>query len=93
MAEIYIVRDIKVAITSVLYTPLGNRFRLGSNFVSTSIQNEKYILCIYSGKQRFIEIGFSDRSVYKMLRFIFKLTNLSKIIIKIMEFCNAIRTN
>ena len=43
MAEIYIVRDIKIAITSVLYTPLGNRFRLGSNFASTSIQNEKYI--------------------------------------------------
>lgn len=93
MAEIYIIRDIKVAITSVLYTPLGNRFRLGSNFVSTSIQNEKYILCIYSGKQRFIEIGFSDRSVYKILRFIFKLSNISKIITRIMDFCNAIRTN
>ena len=38
-------------------------------------------------------IGFSDRSVYKILRFIFKLSNISKIIIKIMDFCNAIRTN
>lgn len=93
MAEIYNIRDIKVLITKTLYTPTGNRLRLGSSFVSTSIQDSKYIFLIYSGKQRFIEIGFDDIGVYKALRFIFKITNINKFILKILEFFNAIRSN
>lgn len=86
MAEIYNIRDIKIAITKVLYTPCGNRFRLHNEFVSTSVQDSKYIFIIYSGKQRFIEVGFDDPSVYKMLRFIFYQKNINKLIQNIMEF-------
>lgn len=93
MAEIYNIRDIKVTITKVLYTPgSSNRFRLHNEFVSTSVQNSRFIFVIYSGKQRFIEIGFDDPSVYKMLRFIFYQKNINKLILNIMEFfTNGIR--
>ena len=94
MSELYNIRDIKVVITKVLYTPGLNRFRLGSNFVTTSVQDSRYVFCIYSGKQRFIEIGFNDQSVYKLLRYIFKQTNINKMIINIVEFFqNVIRAN
>ena len=46
MAEIYNIRDIKIAITKVLYTPAGNRFRLHNSFVATSIQDSRYIFII-----------------------------------------------
>lgn len=92
MAEIYNIRDIKIAITKILYTPVGNRFRLHNSFASTSIQDSKYIFLIYSGRQRFIEVGFNDPSVYKILRFFFYQKSINNIIIKISEFCNAIRT-
>lgn len=92
MAEIYNIRDIKIAITKVLYTPAGNRFRLHNDFVSTSVQDSKFIFVIYSGKQRFIEVGFSDPSVYKMLRFLFRNKTVNNIIINISEFCNVIRS-
>lgn len=93
MAEIYNIRDIKVAITKILYTPNGNRFRLYNNFVPTSIQECKYVFVIYSGLQRFIEVGFSDPGVYKFLRFMFKIKSINQMILKVMEFFNAIRTN
>lgn len=94
MAEIYNIRSIKVAITKVLYTPVGNRFRLGSNFLDTSIQESRYIFVIYSGKLRFIELGFNDTSVYKMLRYIFYEKEINKLILNIMEFFNnGIRLN
>lgn len=92
MAEIYNIRDIKIVITKVLYTPSGNRFRLHNEFVSTSVQECRYIFVIYSGKQRFIEVGFNDQSVYKILRFFFKNKTVNKIIINISEFSNVIRT-
>lgn len=91
MAEIYNIRDIKIAITKVLYTPGGNRFRLHNSFVATSIQDSRYIFLIYSGKQRFIEIGFDDPSVYKILRFFFKNKTINNIIMNITEFSNVIR--
>lgn len=93
MAEIYNIRSVKVAITKVLYTLGENRFRLGNNFVSTSVSESRYIFCLYSGKTRFIELGFNDHSVYKILRFIFKEKEINKLIINIMEFFNGIRTN
>jgi hypothetical protein len=92
MAEIYNIRDIKIAITKVLYTPAGNRFRLHNSFVATSIQDSRFIFIIYSGKQRFIEIGFDDASVYKILRFFFKNKTINNIIMNITEFSNVIRT-
>lgn len=91
MVEIYNIRSVRVAITKVLYTLGENRFRLGSNFVSTSVQNSRYIFCLYSGKTRFIEVGFDDPSVYKMLRYIFKIKEINKLIIKIVEFFDVIR--
>lgn len=92
MAEIYNIRDIKVAITKVLYTPGGNRFRLHNEFASTSIQDCRYIFLIYSGRQRFIEVGFNDQSVYKILRFFFYQKTINNIILNLMEFVNVIRT-
>lgn len=92
MAEIYNIRDIKIAITKVLYTPSGNRFRLHNEFVSTSVQDCRYIFVIYSGKQRFIEVGFNDQSVYKILRFFFYQKTINKLILNIIEVCNGIRT-
>lgn len=89
MAEIYNIRDIKVTITKVLYTPgTYNRFRLHNEFVTTSVQNSRYIFVIYSGKQRFIEVGFDEPSVYKLLRYIFYQNNINKLILNIMEFFN-----
>lgn len=86
--ELYNIRNLRVAITKVLYTPGENRFRLGSNFVSTSVQNSRFIFVIYSGKIRFLELGFDDPSVYKMLRFVFYQKDINKMILNIMEFCN-----
>lgn len=91
MAEIYNIRDIKIAITKVLYTPGGSRFRLHNEFCQTSIQDSRYIFLIYSGRQRFIEVGFNDPSVYKILRFFFKNKTVNNIIINISEFCSVIR--
>lgn len=91
--ELYNIRSLKVQITKVLYTPGGNRFRLGQNYVETSIQDCRYIFLIYSGKIRFIELGFNEPSVYKMLRFIFKQKEINKIVISIMEFFSNVRDN
>lgn len=92
MPEIYNIRDLKICITKVLYTPAGSRFRLQSKFVDSSVQDCRYIFVLYSGKQRFIEIGFNETSVYKILRFLFKEKNLNKLILNIMEYINGIRT-
>lgn len=91
--EIYNIRAIKVAITKVLYTPSGNRFRLNNTFNETSVQDCRFIFLIYSGRQRFIEVGFNDYSVYKMLRFIFKIKDINQMIIKLTEVINVFRTD
>lgn len=91
MSEIYNIRSLKVAITKVLYTPGENRFRLHNDFVSTSVQDCKYIFVLYSGRQRFIEIGFNNPSVYKMLRFIFYEKSINKWIINLIEVVNDFR--
>lgn len=88
MCEIYNIRSLKVAITKILYTPGENRFRLHNEFVTTSVQNSRFIFVIYSGKTRFIELGFDDPSVYKMLRFIFYQKEINKLIVNIVEFFN-----
>lgn len=92
MTEIYNIRNLKIAITKVLYTPGGSRFRLQNYFSETSIQESKYILLLYSGKQRFIEIGFNDQRVYKILRFIFHENSINKCIINLIEVINDFRT-
>lgn len=91
--EVYNIRSLKVAITKVLTTPTGNRFRLNSTFNETSIQDCRYIFLIYSGKQRFIEVGFDNHSVYKMLRYLFYIKDLNKLIINFVDFINGIRLN
>ena len=91
--EFYNIRSLKIQITKVLYTPGGNRFRLGSDFVETSIQDCKYVLLLYSGRIRFIELGFNEPSVYKILRFIFKQKEINKIVLNIMEFFTSVRHN
>lgn len=88
--ELYNIRSLKIHIGQVITTPCGNRFRLSSKFLDTSIQDCKYICLIYSGKQRFVEIGFSHTGVYKVLKTVLKLKDINKIIIKIQEFINGI---
>jgi len=90
--EFYNICSLRVAITKVLYTSGVNRFRLHSAYYDTSIQNEKYIFLIYCRKQRFVEIGFSDPGVYKFLRFIFREKEINKLIIKMTEIINGIRS-
>lgn len=88
--ELYNIRSLKIHIGQVITTPCGNRFRLGSKFLDTSIQDCKYICLIYSGKQRFVEIGFNHTGVYKVLKTVLKLKDINKIVIKIQEFINGI---
>ncbi len=88
--ELYNIRSLKIHIGQVITTPCGNRFRLSSKFLDTSIQDCKYICLIYSGKQRFVEIGFNHTGVYKVLKTVLKLKDINKIIIKIQEFTNGI---
>lgn len=88
--ELYNIRSLKIHIGQVITTPCGNRFRLSSKFLDTSIQDCKYICLIYSGKQRFVEIGFNHTGVYKVLKTVLKLKDINKIIIKIQEFINGI---
>ena len=45
--EFYNICSLRVAITKVLYTSGGNRFRLHSAFYDTSIQDCKYIFLLY----------------------------------------------
>lgn len=92
MAEVYNIRTLKVCISKVLYTPCGNRFRLQSKFSSTSIQNCRYIFLLYSGQIRFIEIGFNNHSVYKMLRYLFRQTDINLLITNLMELITNART-
>lgn len=88
--ELYNIRSLKIHIGQVIATPCGNRFRLSSKFLDTSIQDCKYICLIYSGKQRFVEIGFNHTGVYKVLKTVLKLKDINKIVIKIQEFINGI---
>lgn len=88
--EIYNIRSLKIHIGQVIFTPCGNRFRLSSKFLDTSIQDCKYICLIYSGKQRFVEVGFNHTGVYKVLKTVFKLKDISTIVIRIQEFLNGI---
>lgn len=88
--ELYNIRSLKIHIGQVITTPCGNRFRLSSKFLDTSIQDCKYICLIYSGKQRFVEIGFNHTGVYKVLKTVLKLKDINKIVIKIQEFISGI---
>lgn len=91
MIEIYNIRTLKVCISKILYTPVGNRFRLGSKFSETSIQDCRFIFLIYSGQTRFIEIGFNSNSVYKVLCFIFRQTDINKFLINTLEYFKNVR--
>lgn len=91
MTEIYNIRDLRIVVSKVLYTPSGSRVRLHNNFVEINVQDAKYIVLLYSGKQRFIEIGFDNPGVYKFLRFIFSETSINKCIINLIEVCNEFR--
>ena len=90
--EFYNICSLRVAITKVLYTSGGNRFRLHSAFYDTSIQDCKYIFLLYCRRQRFVEIGFNDPGVYKFLRFLFREKEINKLLIKLTEIINGIRT-
>lgn len=90
--EFYNICSLRVAITKVLYTPGQNRFRLHSAFYDTSVQNCKYLFLIYCRRQRFVEIGFNDPGVYKFLRFIFREKEINKLLIKLTEIINGLRS-
>lgn len=89
--ELYNVRDLKVVISKVLYTPTGCRCRYINNYLNLSIQSSKYVFIIFSGKQRFIEIGFDNTGVYKALRYIFKQVSINQTIIRLIEYVEATR--
>lgn len=88
--EIYNVRELKILITPVLYTPHGATFRIGSKYQDTSIQDSRYLFLIYSGKQRFVEIGFDSTTVCKGLRFLFKQTSINKMILNLKDLLDGI---
>lgn len=88
--EVYNIRDIKLLITKVLYTPAGCKFRIGSKFAETSIQDSRFIFLIYSGKQRFIEIGFDSIGVYKGLRFLFREKSINNIILNLKDLIDGL---
>ena len=90
--EFYNICCLRVAITKILYTPGQNRFRLHSAFYETSVQHCKYLFLIYCRRQRFVEIGFDNPGVYKFLRFIFREKEINKLLIKLTEIINGIRT-
>lgn len=90
--EFYNICSLRVAITKVLYTPGQNRFRLHSAFYETSVQNSKYLFLIYCRRQRFVEIGFDNPGVYKFLRFIFREPEINKLIIKLTEIIDGLRS-
>lgn len=88
--EIYNIRDLKILVTKLLYTPSGSRFRIQSKFADSSIQDCRFIFLIYSGKQRFIEVGFNSIGVYKGLRFLFKQSSVNKLILNLVEFIDNV---
>lgn len=91
MNEIYNIRDLKLCIKEVMYTPTGARCRLHNSFIDLNVYQSKYVFLIYSGRTKFIELGFNDASVYKVLRWIFKDKSINDIILKLGEYVQAIR--
>ena len=88
--EIYNIRDIKILVAPIIYTPAGSKGRLHNNFISSNCIESKYLFLIYSGKTKYIEIGFNNLGVYKVLRIIFKQQSVNKIIMKFIEYVEAI---
>lgn len=89
--ELYNVRDLNIVISKVLYTPTGARCRYINNFLNLNIQSSAYVLIIFSGKQRFLEIGFDNTGVYKALHYIFKKVSINDMIMRLIEYVEAIR--
>lgn len=89
--ELYNIRDLKLCIKEILYTPTGSRCRLHNNFIDLNVYQSKYVFLIYSGKTRFIEIGFNNTNVYKALRYIFKDLSINEVILKVIENVKVIR--
>lgn len=89
--ELYNIRDLKFHTSQVIPYPGNlNKFRLQSKFADTSIQDSKYIFLIYSGKQRFIELGYNHTGVYKILRTIMRVDkSINGLIIKAHEVLNG----
>jgi len=89
--ELYNVRDLKLCIKQVLYTPSGSKCRLHNNFINLNLIESKYVFLIYSGKTRFIEIGFNNIALYNLLRYIFKNASINQIILKVIKYAEVIR--
>ena len=90
--ELYNVKQLKCCIAQVLYTPAGSRCRHHSSFIELNVFESRYVFILYSGKQRFIEIGFNDTSVYKILRFFLsKYKSINDLILRIVKYAEVIR--
>lgn len=88
--ELYNIRDLKVFVGQVIHTPFGLKGRLRNKYIELNCQTSKYFFLIYSGKTKYIEIGFNNIGVYKVLRIIFNETSINKIIMKVLEYAKAI---
>lgn len=88
--ELYNIRDLKAFVGQVIHTPFGLKGRLRNKYVELNVQTSKYFFLIYSGKTKYIEIGFNNIGVYKVLRIIFNETSVNQIIMKVLEYGKAI---
>lgn len=88
--ELYNIRDLKVFVGQVIHTPFGLKGRLRNKYVELNCQTSKYFFLIYSGKTKYLEIGFNNIGVYKVLRIIFNETSVNRIIMRVLEYAKAI---
>lgn len=89
--ELYNIKELKILIAPVVKTPTGCRCRLKSSFINLNVTSSKFVALLYSGKQRFIEVGFNHSGVFRVLRYIFKHLTVNKLVIKSIDYAECIK--
>lgn len=92
--EIYSIKNINVLVNRVITSDHGNYTLLYNKYQEVNTINNKYVAIIYSGKIKFLEVGFSSYPVYKILRYLFSRTNdisINKKIIKLINYLEVMR--
>ena len=89
--EIYNIRDLKILVAPIVYTPAGSKGRLHNKFIDSNCLDSKFLFLIYSGRTKYIEVGFNNQSVYKVLRVIFKQDSVNNLIMKVIDYIEANR--
>lgn len=84
--ELYNIKELKLCIAQVIHTATGTRCRHKNSFINLNVTDSEFVVLLYSGKQRFIEIGFNHSGVYRALRYIFKNLTINQLLLRTIDY-------